>query len=342
MKIKCFITIVCFGFMTGAMALDYVEVIDVKARQRYPWNGLVDVKYVLDGGVNQNYNVVFEVNDEAGGTNIPARTFWLVGGNTTNNVLTVKPGNLHFVWDANADIAEDGEFPAVSITVKVEPVLEEEEEKPEELEDKREKVQLWENGPYWATTNIGAEKPEDSGYYFWWGDTVGYKRENDKWVASDGSNSDFSFSSGNTPTYYKSVSTLQSEGWITSDGILAPEHDAATVHWGNGWRMPTKDELAALNNNCDWTWTTKNGVNGNIVKGRGAYASNSIFVPAAGRGDGTSLYDSGWYGSVWSSVPHSDYVDYAWYIGFNSSYRNTYYYRRYFGQTVRPLKGFTK
>ena len=31
-------------------------------------------------------------------------------------------------------------------------------------------VQLWEGGPYWATTNIGAEKPEDSGYYFWWGD----------------------------------------------------------------------------------------------------------------------------------------------------------------------------
>jgi hypothetical protein len=54
-------------------------------------------------------------------------------------------------------------------------------------------VQLWENGPYWATTNIGAEKPEDYGYYFWWGDTVGYKRENDKWVASDGSNSNFSF-----------------------------------------------------------------------------------------------------------------------------------------------------
>ena len=34
-----------------------------------------------------------------------------------------------------------------------------------------EKVQLWEGGPYWATTNIGAEKPEDPGYYFWWGDT---------------------------------------------------------------------------------------------------------------------------------------------------------------------------
>ena len=37
-------------------------------------------------------------------------------------------------------------------------------------------VQLWENGPYWAECNVGAAKPEDYGYYFWWGDTVGYTR----------------------------------------------------------------------------------------------------------------------------------------------------------------------
>jgi len=27
-------------------------------------------------------------------------------------------------------------------------------------------VLLWEDGPYWAGTNIGAEKPEDYGLYF--------------------------------------------------------------------------------------------------------------------------------------------------------------------------------
>ena len=74
------------------------------------------------------------------------------------------------------------------------------------------KVQLWENGPYWAETNIGADEAWDCGYHFWWGDTVGYKREGGKWVASDGSNSDFSFSEANTPTYGKDTATLQSEG----------------------------------------------------------------------------------------------------------------------------------
>ena len=206
----------------------------------------------------------------------------------------------------------------------------------------REKVQLWEDGPYWATTNIGAEKPEDYGYYFWWGDTVGYKRENDKWVASDGSNSDFSFSSDNTPTYEKSISTLKYKGWITSDGVLAPEHDAANIHWGNGWRMPTKDEFDALLSNCDWTWTKQSGVNGYVVKGRGAYASNSIFLPAAGYGRGTSLNDSGSDGNYWSSVPYSD-SGYAWNLGFYSRDHNTYSYGcRYYGRSVRPVLGFTK
>ena len=38
------------------------------------------------------------------------------------------------------------------------------------------KVQLWAGGPYWAETNVGAEEPWEYGFYFWWGDTVGYRR----------------------------------------------------------------------------------------------------------------------------------------------------------------------
>lgn len=38
------------------------------------------------------------------------------------------------------------------------------------------KVQLWKDGPYWAETNIGAERAWQFGYYFWWGATSGYKR----------------------------------------------------------------------------------------------------------------------------------------------------------------------
>ena len=215
----------------------------------------------------------------------------------------------------------------------------------------RDKVQLWTGGPYWATTNIGAKKPEDYGYYFWWGDTVGYKRENDKWVASDGSNLNFSFTSDNTPTYNKSVATLQSEGWITSDSVLALEHDAAHKHWGGDWRMPTKQEFNDLINKCDWTWTTMNGVNGYVVCGRGDYSSVSIFLPCAGHGDRTWFYNAGKDGNYWSSVPSSYYYSGyhgAWDLKFGSAYPNPNTdginrgTSRGGGQSVRPLQGFPK
>ena len=205
------------------------------------------------------------------------------------------------------------------------------------------KVQLWEGGPYWADTNIGAENPEDYGYYFWWGDTVGYKRVNDAWVATDGSSSNYSFGSNNTPTYNKSFATLKSEGWITADSVLVPAHDAAHVHWGGEWRMPTMQELFDLISKCDWTWTTVNGIKGYVVKGKGVYASASIFIPCAGDGNGTSLRGSGLYGGYWASVPSSggSYY-YSWGLGFNSSKHLADNYGRNFGFSVRPVQGFAK
>ena len=206
------------------------------------------------------------------------------------------------------------------------------------------KVQLWEGGPYWATTNIGAVDPWDSGYYFWWGDTVGYERKNDKWVASDGSSTNYEFKEGNTPTYNKTIETLLSEGWIISkDGtyVLAPEHDAAQVQWGGDWRMPTYQELIDLKNNCVWTWTTMYGVYGFVVTGKGDYASNSIFLPCAGYGDGTSRSNYGSRGNYWSSVPYSNYNN-AYELSFNSSDPSTSYCGRNYGLSVRPVQGFTK
>ena len=143
-------------------------------------------------------------------------------------------------------------------------------------------VQLWENGPYWAECNVGASAPEESGYYFWWGDTVGYtySEKYQQWFSvKDGTG--FAFSSDPAmagPTYYKSVSALQSEGWIDASGNLAPEHDAATAHLGAQWRMPTRDEIEGLVSNCTTTWITTNGVYGRLVTGRGDYKNRSIFT----------------------------------------------------------------
>ena len=88
---------------------------------------------------------------------------------------------------------------------------------------------------------------------------------------------------------------------------------------------------------------TLNGVYGYIVRGRGEYASNSIFLPCAGFGYGTSLSNSSLLGNYWSSVPYSDSYYLAWSLYFNSGYHSTYYsYGRYLGQSIRPVQGFTK
>ncbi len=206
---------------------------------------------------------------------------------------------------------------------------------PPTASDAHKKVQLWRNGPYWAETNIGAEESWESGYYFWWGDTIGYKHENNVWVASDGSSSNFRFGDENTPTYNKSIAELKREGWITEGGVLVPNHDAAHVKWGGEWRMPTDQEQKDLCNKCDWSWVSVNGVKGYVVRGKGDYASASIFLPCAGYGNGTSL------GGYWSSVPYSgDYT--SWGLYFDSGSHSTSYDGRRYGQSVRPVQGFTK
>ena len=204
------------------------------------------------------------------------------------------------------------------------------------------RVQLWEGGPYWADRNIGAEQPWNSGYYFWWGDIVGYKYEKGVFVSSDGLSSEFSFSAANVPTCQKSIVELKGECWITADGALTPEHDAAQVQWGGGWHMPTKQDIEDLCSKCDWTWTTTKGVKGYAIRGRGDYASKSIFLPTTGSGIGTSLNYAGAYGLYWSSVSYSDNYLYAWHLYFNSSGHYVSSNPRNLGRSVRPVQGFTK
>ena len=211
-------------------------------------------------------------------------------------------------------------------------------------------VQLWEGGPYWAECNVGASAPEESGYYFWWGDTVGYTRSGGTlglfglytsvtWVSSTGEqmgSSPFDYES--CPTYDKENAELLSAGYIDSTGNLVAAHDAATAHLGAPWRMPTSAEIEALVSNCTTTWITTNGVNGRLVTGQGAYANRSIFLPAAGYGSGSSFYDPGSQGDAWASTPNSDFSYNAWRLYFNSSNFRQGDYSRYLGQPVRPVR----
>ena len=318
----------------GAYEYYLVEVSlkDITVKQRYPWNGKVDVQFKLETSDNNNCRVTLSAKDVAGGTNLPMRTVYKLDGSVVNaSGELVLPGMHRWVWDAAADLPDGFECDQVTVEVKAEEYIE------------HDKVQLWEGGPYWATTNIGAEKPEEYGCYFWWGDTVGYKRESGSWVATDGSSSNFVFSTNGGPTYYKDINTLKSEGWIAGDGVLAPEHDAANVQWGGNWRMPTDQEVNDLRSKCDMTLTMVNGVNGCRVCGRGDYSANSIFLPYAGRSWGSNDTNGfGIYGSYWTSVSGSD-SRYSCRFYFETITGSIYFQigdcARSYGQPVRPVQG---
>ena len=126
----------------------------------------------------------------------------------------------------------------------------------------------------WATCNVGANKPEDYGDYFAWGETK----------------TKYDYSSSNSVTYGKNYSDIGGKS----------QYDAARANWGGSWRMPTKEELEELENKCTWTWTTQNGVKGYKVTGPNG---KSIFLPAAGYRYGSSLYSDGYDGLYWSSTP---------------------------------------
>ena len=173
------------------------------------------------------------------------------------------------------------------------------------------------SGLKWAACNVGASSPERYGDYFAWGET----RTKSSYVHD------------NSTTNYLSTSELQSRGIIGSDGNLTAAYDAATANWGSKWRMPTRDEIEELIDNCTWTWTTQNGVNGRKVTGLNG---NSIFLPAAGYRYGTGLDRAGSYGYYWSASPSSNSY-YACSLYFNSDNYGWDYGIRDDGQSVRPV-----
>ncbi len=162
------------------------------------------------------------------------------------------------------------------------------------------------SGLKWATCNVGANKPEDYGNYYAWGETKTKP----------------SYTKNNSKTYGNQMNDIKGNS----------QYDAARANWGGSWRLPTKKELEELRNKCTWTWTTQNGVKGYKVTGPNG---KSIFIPAAGYRYGTSLGSDGYYGYYWSSTPY-DY-GYAYDLNFDDGYEYVDGSFRYDGQTVRPI-----
>lgn len=107
----------------------------------------------------------------------------------------------------------------------------------------------------WAKCNLGATSPEDSGGYYAWGET----EEKEEY-------------SYETYEFYWDYE-------IEGNSICGTRHDAASVKWGDGARMPSYDDMEELVSKCTFKEDSYNNVSGISVTGPNG---NSIFLPKAG------------------------------------------------------------
>lgn len=118
-------------------------------------------------------------------------------------------------------------------------------------------------------------------------------------------------------------------------GLLYPHKETENLKFDDGARMPTKDDFLELRKYCYWTWTEKNGIYGYEVKSK--VNGNSIFLPAAGNGYGTSLNYVSSGGYYWSSSLYSSAG--AYYLDFYSRGIGPQDYDlRFYGFSVRAVQ----
>ena len=189
---------------------------------------------------------------------------------------------------------------------------------------------------YWASCNLGASKPTEYGGYYQW---AGTKDVSDTGIYLDCNYCPYHTGSDRYSGWTK-YNTIESYGTVDNKTVLEAMDDAATVVLGGKWRMPTDEEWTELRNtdNCSWTWTTIDGVNGYKVQSKkSGYTDNWIFLPAAGSRRGTDLSLVGSGGYYWSSSLNTGGPNLAWYVYFDSDNVSRYRYNRCNGQSVRPV-----
>ena len=188
------------------------------------------------------------------------------------------------------------------------------------------------SGTKWACCNVGTDTPEGFGAYYAWGETE--EKENYDWDS------------------YAHYDTSEQTCHDIGTDIAATEYDAAYVRWGSSWRMPSMSQIQELVNECSYSWTKVNGVDGALFTGPNG---SKIFLPAANTASWNSHDNSAGSGHnggslksekdpiplsgcYWCSTQHLSYSSVAGYLFF--SYGTAYsdvYRDRYCGLTVRPV-----
>ncbi len=150
----------------------------------------------------------------------------------------------------------------------------------------------------WATKNIGATSVTDFGYYYAWGETASYEQKDSTnttlytYNLTNGVGYVKRYYGWETYKYCDSIKETMTKynydpefGKVDDIYSLSPDDDAAIVHLGGKWRMPTHEECSELVKKCYWMWTSNyhgSGIAGYIVFK--AKSADDMGVVTNGRG----------------------------------------------------------
>lgn len=160
----------------------------------------------------------------------------------------------------------------------------------------------------WATCNIGANKPEEYGNYYGWGEPTGTDVYDNEPIRE--LNKRFPF---------------REDGTLPPYSIINSSKDIAKYNWGGNWRMPTKNEVQELLDRCEIQLYESYESRGKRLARVIGPNGNSIVIPFAGywRGTGRNWwllkYNSIhlYIGELYSPVSASDASNKASYLFIN-------------------------
>ena len=177
----------------------------------------------------------------------------------------------------------------------------------------------------WGSCNVRAKNPQDSGERYSWGETS--SKSYFSWKT-------YKWCEGSETTLTRYVPINNGYGTCDHTAQLELEDDVAHIICGGKWRMPTAAEWQELMNNCTWTWTQQNGVNGYLIS---SWKGTSIFLPAAGYQQYDTVNLAGDRGCYWSSSVVMATPNYAYRLFFDSGTIEKKEMKRYNGLPVRPV-----
>ena len=178
------------------------------------------------------------------------------------------------------------------------------------------------SGTLWATMNVGAERIEDVGNYYSWGETEV------KWPYSL---YNYTFYDGHQYTKY---CTAYKYGIPDGKTELDMEDDAAAMRFGSSWRIPSDTQISELIKNCSVSKSSVNGVDGYLFTGPNG---NSIFFPITGGCKQGSDYNTNCEAFYWARNLHYTEDGFAYLFTMNNGVARLGFGDRYVGCAIRAV-----